>query len=190
VLPEGMNHPALGSFGRLDKDTTGLFLMGTDGGLQQASASHCIPPCKKIRTAYYRAYLNPTGMGAQMLLHPSTHFRKSYLADLRGCLSDEAPQMFAEGTGPTPSVPAVHLWIAVTIQGSTGDSKRGGILSGMFAEGLTLADGHHCQPASLEVLSCSTHGESRGRSGNKLSPCRRTVYHTAVYHSMDTMYLL
>jgi 16S rRNA U516 pseudouridylate synthase RsuA-like enzyme len=28
VLPEGWGHADLGSFGRLDKDTTGLFLMG------------------------------------------------------------------------------------------------------------------------------------------------------------------
>eukprot|EP00045_Choanoeca_perplexa_P003917 m.34364 g.34364 ORF g.34364 m.34364 type:complete len:318 (-) comp12294_c1_seq1:40-993(-) len=34
ILPEELDHPKLGAFGRLDRDTTGLYLMGTDGGLQ------------------------------------------------------------------------------------------------------------------------------------------------------------
>ena len=51
-----------------------------------------------------------------MLLHPSTKFTKSYIAQLgsRGLLDPNAPQRFAEG--------------------------------------LTLADGTQCQPATLEVL--------------------------------------
>jgi 16S rRNA pseudouridine516 synthase len=33
-IPDDMVHPSLGVFGRLDKDTTGVLLLGTDGGLQ------------------------------------------------------------------------------------------------------------------------------------------------------------
>eukprot|EP00055_Hartaetosiga_balthica_P017550 m.118601 g.118601 ORF g.118601 m.118601 type:complete len:294 (+) comp9345_c0_seq2:1523-2404(+) len=35
ILPKELDHHTLGVCGRLDKDTTGLFIMTTDGGLQQ-----------------------------------------------------------------------------------------------------------------------------------------------------------
>ena len=53
ILPAELNHPTLGAFGRLDVDTTGLILMGTDGGLQS------------------------------LLMHPSCGCKKVYLATLR-----------------------------------------------------------------------------------------------------------
>jgi 16S rRNA U516 pseudouridylate synthase RsuA-like enzyme len=34
VVPQELRHPSLGVFGRLDVDTTGLLLLGSDGGLQ------------------------------------------------------------------------------------------------------------------------------------------------------------
>jgi 16S rRNA U516 pseudouridylate synthase RsuA-like enzyme len=34
VIPNDIDHPSIGPFGRLDKDTTGLLLLGSDGGLQ------------------------------------------------------------------------------------------------------------------------------------------------------------
>ena len=34
LVPEPLSHATLGVFGRLDADTTGLILMGTDGGVQ------------------------------------------------------------------------------------------------------------------------------------------------------------
>ena len=34
VIPPELDHPSIGPFGRLDKDTTGLLLLGSDGGLQ------------------------------------------------------------------------------------------------------------------------------------------------------------
>ena len=34
AIPEDLDHPSIGPFGRLDKDTTGLLLLGSDGGLQ------------------------------------------------------------------------------------------------------------------------------------------------------------
>jgi 16S rRNA pseudouridine516 synthase len=34
VIPKDLDHPSIGPFGRLDKDTTGLLLLGSDGGLQ------------------------------------------------------------------------------------------------------------------------------------------------------------
>lgn len=34
VMPKELDHPSIGPFGRLDKDTTGLLLLGSDGGLQ------------------------------------------------------------------------------------------------------------------------------------------------------------
>ena len=34
VIPKELDHPSIGPFGRLDKDTTGLLLLGSDGGLQ------------------------------------------------------------------------------------------------------------------------------------------------------------
>jgi pseudouridine synthase len=33
-IPSELQHPEIGPFGRLDKDTTGLLLLGSDGGLQ------------------------------------------------------------------------------------------------------------------------------------------------------------
>ena len=53
VVPAEHNHPTLGAFGRLDADTTGLILMGTDGGLQS------------------------------LLMHPSCGCEKAYLATLK-----------------------------------------------------------------------------------------------------------
>lgn len=69
-LPPELDHPSLGTFGRLDKDTTGLFLMGSDGGLQI------------------------------MLLHPSTKFEKTYIATLdntKDVLGDDAAERFEAG---------------------------------------------------------------------------------------------
>lgn len=72
--------------GRLDKDTTGLYLLGTDGGLQA------------------------------LLLHPATKLPKTYLAGLdpHYPLSEDA--------------------------------------AARFREGLVLANGHRCDPSTLEVL--------------------------------------
>lgn len=53
LLPSSLNHPMLGAFGRLDADTSGLILMGTDGGVQS------------------------------LLMHPSCGCEKAYLATLR-----------------------------------------------------------------------------------------------------------
>ena len=53
VVPAALAHPSLGPFGRLDKDTTGLILLGSDGGLQS------------------------------LLTHPAGEVTKQYLATLR-----------------------------------------------------------------------------------------------------------
>ena len=53
LVPVELRHASLGVFGRLDADTTGLILMGTDGGVQS------------------------------LLMHPSCGCQKSYLAHLR-----------------------------------------------------------------------------------------------------------
>eukprot|EP00730_Choanoeca_flexa_P019605 TRINITY_DN9586_c0_g1_i4.p1 TRINITY_DN9586_c0_g1~~TRINITY_DN9586_c0_g1_i4.p1 ORF type:complete len:299 (+),score=55.37 TRINITY_DN9586_c0_g1_i4:180-1076(+) len=53
-VPEQWLLPALGCFGRLDRDTTGLILMGTDGGLQGLMLN----PSTKC-TKVYIAQLNP-----------------------------------------------------------------------------------------------------------------------------------
>ena len=69
LLPAELDHPTMGCFGRLDKDTTGLLLFGTDGGLQI------------------------------MMLHPNTKLPKSYIATLsdKESLADDAVQRFATG---------------------------------------------------------------------------------------------
>jgi 16S rRNA pseudouridine516 synthase len=53
VVPPELAHSSLGPFGRLDKDTTGLLLLGSDGGLQS------------------------------LLTHPAGEITKQYLATLR-----------------------------------------------------------------------------------------------------------
>ena len=53
LVPPDLSHATLGAFGRLDADTTGLILMGTDGGLQS------------------------------LLMHPSCGCEKAYVATLR-----------------------------------------------------------------------------------------------------------
>eukprot|EP00730_Choanoeca_flexa_P019463 TRINITY_DN9505_c0_g1_i7.p1 TRINITY_DN9505_c0_g1~~TRINITY_DN9505_c0_g1_i7.p1 ORF type:complete len:318 (+),score=25.63 TRINITY_DN9505_c0_g1_i7:80-1033(+) len=54
LLPEELDHPTLGSFGRLDRDTTGLFLLGSDGGLQGLMLNPR-SKCNKV----YRVTLHP-----------------------------------------------------------------------------------------------------------------------------------
>ena len=115
--------------------SAGLFLLGTDGGLQQ------------------------------MLLHPSTKFTKSYIAQLgsRGLLDPDAPRRFAEG--------------------------------------LTLADGTQCQPATLEVLqrqdtsdpeiNCPATEHSENDSADQ--PCKPPITRVRVeccegmYHQVKRM---
>eukprot|EP00056_Hartaetosiga_gracilis_P013008 m.211021 g.211021 ORF g.211021 m.211021 type:complete len:334 (-) comp13784_c1_seq6:513-1514(-) len=50
LLSPDLDHPALGVCGRLDKDTSGLLIMATDGGLQQLLA-HPNSHCAKVYTA-------------------------------------------------------------------------------------------------------------------------------------------
>ena len=88
LVPPHLARADLGAFGRLDVDTTGLLLMGTDGGLQS------------------------------LLMHPSTSCTKAYVATLYVC-----------GTQRLRSTVATD-----------------------FAAGVTLADGHVCLPATLEVI--------------------------------------
>ena len=71
LVPAEYQHAELGVFGRLDVDTTGLILMGTDGGLQS------------------------------LFMHPSCGCEKAYLATLRVeahyRLRASAPAEFASG---------------------------------------------------------------------------------------------
>ena len=48
AIDSGLAHPALGQVGRLDKDTSGLILCGTDGGIQCLLAH----PCSHVRKTY------------------------------------------------------------------------------------------------------------------------------------------
>ena len=66
-VPENLSHPKLFPIGRLDKDTTGLLLFTTDGGLNQ------------------------------LLLHPRRHVEKAYIATLKGPLPEGAEEAFEKG---------------------------------------------------------------------------------------------
>ncbi|HAN30514.1 MAG TPA: 16S rRNA pseudouridine(516) synthase, partial [Myxococcales bacterium] len=83
-VPEALRHSKLAPVGRLDKDTTGLLLLTTDGGL-----SH-------------------------KLTHPKRKVQKVYIASLKSPLVEDAVERFANG--------------------------------------ITLADGTVCRPATLRVL--------------------------------------
>lgn len=69
LIPVALQHPSLGTFGRLDLDTTGLILLGSDGGLQT------------------------------LLTHPSSNIQKTYIAQLDPAhrLSATAADEFAAG---------------------------------------------------------------------------------------------
>ena len=69
VVPTELRHASLGPFGRLDKDTTGLLLLGSDGGLQA------------------------------LVTHPSGAITKQYVATLRPGfpLADDAAERVAAG---------------------------------------------------------------------------------------------
>ena len=47
LVPSSLAHASLGTFGRLDKDTTGLLLLGSDGGLQALMTHPSSGLCKK-----------------------------------------------------------------------------------------------------------------------------------------------
>ena len=72
LVPEELSRPDLGIYGRLDKDTTGLLLLGSDGGI------------------------------GQLLTHPTSGVTKQYLAELnrkdgKWALCDNAEERFAAG---------------------------------------------------------------------------------------------
>ena len=123
LVPPALNHATLGAFGRLDVDTTGLLLMGTDGGLQS------------------------------LLMHPSSRCQKAYVATLRVQselrLRASAAVEFASGT-------------------------------------LTLADGHVCRPAELEVLE--TVADPTDPAGGAPFPRRvRVTLHEGQNHQVKRM---
>ena len=64
VSTEELIHPSLNGFGRLDRDTTGLYIMGTDGGLNHLMM-HSSNKCDKVYVARY--------------------FGEAFLETLRGC---------------------------------------------------------------------------------------------------------
>lgn len=92
-VPTGLRHRDLAPIGRLDKDTTGLLLLTTDGGL-----SH-------------------------YLTHPKHHVEKAYLATLKAALAAGAEARFQEGVvlgDGTPCRPALlervgELQVRVTV---------------------------------------------------------------------------
>ena len=67
LVPQALRHRDLAPIGRLDKDTTGLLLLTTDGGLNHA------------------------------LSHPRRHIEKSYIAELERPLDADAEARFAAG---------------------------------------------------------------------------------------------
>lgn len=67
LIPTELKRRDLAPIGRLDKDTTGLLLLTTDGGLNHA------------------------------LTHPRRHVEKAYVATLEGELLPDAEQRFADG---------------------------------------------------------------------------------------------
>jgi len=67
LIPLELQHKDLAPIGRLDKDTTGLLLLTTDGALNHA------------------------------LTHPKRHIAKVYVADIEGNLLPDAVQRFADG---------------------------------------------------------------------------------------------
>lgn len=66
-MPVEHQHADLFPIGRLDKDTTGLLLFATDGGLNQ------------------------------LILHPRRHVEKAYIADLKAPMPADAEAVFAAG---------------------------------------------------------------------------------------------
>ena len=117
IVPDELSHPSLGTFGRLDKDTTGLFLLGTDGGLQT------------------------------MLLHPESKLPKKYLATLskRQPLCPDAVAMCAAGIclkDGTVCKPAT-LEILQYFHNAADPNERG---ETVLAGGLAAVDGDTDKP--------------------------------------------
>ena len=67
LLPEAMRKPLPAIFGRLDKDTSGLLLFGTDGGITTA------------------------------LMHPAKHVSKTYLVTTKRPLGAQSEDLLREG---------------------------------------------------------------------------------------------
>jgi len=128
LIPAALAHTSLGAFGRLDKDTTGLLLLGSDGGLQS------------------------------LLTHPSTSLPKRYEVIIKaGRTADDKEHDDRLGV-VEPHGPSTSVEWRVPCGDGCGDvvfcapSVLAGGAAAAFTAGAVLPDGTRCLPAELEVL--------------------------------------
>jgi hypothetical protein len=128
LIPAALAHTSLGAFGRLDKDTTGLLLLGSDGGLQS------------------------------LLTHPSTSLPKRYEVIIKaGRTADDKEHDDRLGV-VEPHGPSTSVEWRVPCGDGCGDvvfcapSVLAGGAAAAFTAGVVLPDGTRCLPAELEVL--------------------------------------
>ena len=162
-LPAELDHASLGTFGRLDKDTTGLFLLGSDGGLQV------------------------------MLLHPSTKFEKTYIATLdnnKDMLVDDAAERFEAGVempDGTKFLPA-KLEVVETCRWHPADDPHAPARDVALKVRVTCVEGQYHQVKKLLGACggavCALHRESMGPL--KLDPIELPVGQTRLL-TMDEL---
>ena len=128
LIPPSLAHTSLGAFGRLDKDTTGLLMLGSDGGLQS------------------------------LLTHPCTSLPKRYEALIKaGRISVSAASKQDEGVDEVEwqvpcSADAGDEGVSDCVSLRTLRVLADGAAAA-FAAGVELPDGTRCRPAELEVLA-------------------------------------
>ncbi len=135
LIPPDLRHKDLAPIGRLDKDTTGLLLLTTDGALNHA------------------------------LTHPKRHIAKVYIADIEDTLLPDAVTRFAAGVrlaDGTLCKPAELQIVSPTrLQIVLHEGRFHQVKRMILACNATVTQLHRCQIGQLQLPSDLGTGQAR-----------------------------